>query len=51
VADVAATAAQAEELGGKVVVAPNKLEDGMAVAYLTDPNGSLFSLFSPRPGS
>jgi uncharacterized protein len=49
VADVAATAAQAEELGGKVVVAPNKLEDGMVVAYLTDPNGSLFALFSPRP--
>ncbi|HXZ71404.1 MAG TPA: VOC family protein [Streptosporangiaceae bacterium] len=49
VADVAATAAQAEELGGKVVVAPNKLEDGMVVAYLTDPHGSLFALFSPRP--
>jgi len=51
VADVAATAAQAEELGGKVVVAPNKLEDGMVVAYLTDPHGSLFALFSPRPES
>jgi len=49
VADVAATAAQAEELGGKVVVAPNKLEDGMVVAYLTDPHGSLFALFSPAP--
>ena len=51
VADVAATAAQAEELGGKVVVAPNRLEDGMVVAYLTDPHGSLFALFSPRPES
>jgi predicted enzyme related to lactoylglutathione lyase len=51
VADVAATAAQAEELGGKVVVAPNKLEDGMVVAYLTDPHGSLFALFSPGPQS
>ena len=49
VADVAATAARAEELGGKVVVAPNKLEDGMVVAYLTDPHGSLFALFSPQP--
>lgn len=48
VADVAATAAQAEELGGKIVVAPNKLDDGMVVAYLTDPNGSLFALFSPK---
>jgi uncharacterized protein len=49
VADVAATAARAEELGGKVVVAPMQLEDGMAVAYLTDPNGSMFALFSPKP--
>jgi predicted enzyme related to lactoylglutathione lyase len=49
VADVAATAARAGELGGKVVVAPNKLEDGMVVAYLTDPDGSLFALFSPAP--
>ena len=49
--DVAATAARSEELGGKVVVAPMTLEDGMAIAYLTDPNGSMFALFSPRPGS
>jgi hypothetical protein len=27
------------------------LEDGMAVAYLTDPNGSMFALFSPKPDS
>jgi predicted enzyme related to lactoylglutathione lyase len=51
VADVAANAARAEELGGKVVVAPNKLDDGMVVAYLTDTNGSLFALFSPAPQS
>ena len=50
VADVAATAAQAEQLGGQVVVAPNKLDDGMVVAYLIDPNGSMFALFSPAPG-
>src|SRR5215471_15419488 len=49
VADVAATAARAEGLGGKIVVAPMTMEDGMAVAYLTDPNGSMFSLFSPKP--
>ena len=24
------------------------VEDGMVVAYLTDPHGSLFALFSPR---
>ena len=51
VADVAATAARAEELGGKVVVAPNTLDDGMAIAYVADPNGSLFALFSPKPES
>ena len=49
VADVAATATRAEELGGKIVVAPKTLDDGMAVGYLTDPNGSLFALFSPKP--
>jgi uncharacterized protein len=51
VADVAATAAQAEAQGGKVVAAPMQLEDGMAVAYLTDPNGTMFALFSPKPES
>ena len=51
VADVAATATRTEELGGKVVAAPMELEDGMVVAYLTDPNGSMFALFSPRPES
>jgi predicted enzyme related to lactoylglutathione lyase len=51
VADVAATAARTEELGGKVVVAPMTLGDGMVVAYLTDPNGSMFALFSPKPES
>jgi predicted enzyme related to lactoylglutathione lyase len=45
------TAAHAEELGGKIVVAPNKLDDGMIVAYLTDPNGGLSALVSPAPGS
>ena len=48
VADVAATAARAEDLGGKVVIAPAELPDGMVVAYLTDPNGSMFALFSPK---
>ena len=36
-------------LGGKIVVAPMTLEDGMVVAYLTDPHGAMFALFSPRP--
>ena len=51
VADVATTAARTEELGGKVVVAPMTMEDGMVIAYLTDPNGSMFALFSPKPES
>ena len=51
VADVAATASRAGDLGGKVVVAPMDLPDGMVVAYLTDPDGSMFALFSPKPQS
>ena len=47
VADVTAGAAQAEELGGKVVVAPMPAGDDMTVAYLTDPHGNLFALFGP----
>jgi hypothetical protein len=46
VADVAA-AARAEELGSKIVVAPMELENGMVVADLTDPNGSLFARPAP----
>jgi hypothetical protein len=45
------TAAQAEELGGKVIVAPMTLDDSIVVAYLTDPNGSLFALFRPEQES
>ncbi|HWC81869.1 MAG TPA: VOC family protein [Pseudonocardiaceae bacterium] len=48
VADVAATAKQAEELGGKVVIAPMAAGDDMTVAYLTDPAGSMFALFGPQ---
>lgn len=46
VADVPATAARVEELGGKVVVAPMPLPDGMSVSYIADPNGSMFGLYS-----
>ena len=48
VAYVAATATRTEELGGKIVVAPMELDDGMVVAYLTDLNGAMFALFSPK---
>ncbi len=50
VADVAASAKQAEELGGKVVVAPMPIDNGMVVSYLADPNGSVFGLYS-QPGA
>ena len=48
VANVAATATRTEELGGKIVVAPMELDGGMVVAYLTDLNGAMFALFSPK---
>jgi uncharacterized protein len=48
VPDVAATAARTGELGGKVVVGPIELDGGMVVAYLTDPSGAMFALFSPK---
>lgn len=51
VADVDATATQVEELGGKVVVAPMKMDDGMVVAYVNDPNGSMFALYSQPEAS
>ena len=40
-----------QELGGKVVVAPMTMGYGMSIAYLTDPNGAMFALFSPRAES
>ena len=46
VADVAATCAQLEELGGKVTVAATDA-DGLVYALVTDPSGSLFGLFAP----
>jgi predicted enzyme related to lactoylglutathione lyase len=51
VADVGATARQVEELGGKVVVAPMEIQRGMAVAYVNDPNGSTFALYSQPDAS
>lgn len=51
VPDVAAVAAKAAQTGGKVVVEPMTMEDGMVVAYLADPNGSHFAIYSPRPAA
>jgi predicted enzyme related to lactoylglutathione lyase len=47
VADVAATAARAEELGAKVVHGP-VAGPQIEYAYLTDPEGNRIGLFTPR---
>lgn len=47
VADVAATCAAAEQLGGKVVSKELEPVAGPAFAYLRDAVGSLFGVFTP----
>jgi uncharacterized protein len=47
VTDVAATCAAAEHLGGKVVGKELEPSAGPAFAYLQDPVGSLFGVFTP----
>jgi predicted enzyme related to lactoylglutathione lyase len=47
VADVAAACATAEQLGGKVVSKELEPVAGPAFAYLRDPVGSLFGVFTP----
>jgi uncharacterized protein len=47
VEDVRATVAKAEELGGKVVVAPTATSNGLVSAELLDSSGNLFGVFSP----
>jgi predicted enzyme related to lactoylglutathione lyase len=47
VADVAATCESAEHLGGKVVSKALDPPAGPAFAYLQDPVGSLFGVFTP----
>ncbi|MFI7676133.1 VOC family protein [Actinophytocola sp. NPDC049390] len=49
VSDVAATAAQAEELGGKVVDPPTTTPNGLTFAHLLDPAGNHVGIYSP-PG-
>jgi hypothetical protein len=52
VADVAEACASAEKLGGEVVQTVTEPEAGPAFAYLRDPAGNLFGIFSPsgQPG-
>src|SRR5262245_17600985 len=49
VTDVAAACRTAEELGGKVVSKELDPPAGPAFAYLRDPVGSLFGVFTPAP--
>ena len=49
VTDVAATAAQAERLGGKVVDPPTTAPNGLSFAHLLDPAGNHIGIYSP-PG-
>jgi predicted enzyme related to lactoylglutathione lyase len=49
VADVDATTARAEELGGEVIYGPEQvqMENGPRLAILTDPQGASFGIFTP----
>ncbi|GII87138.1 glyoxalase [Sphaerisporangium siamense] len=49
VADVAATCDRIEGLGGKTVMKAVGNANGPDFAYVTDPAGNLFGLFTPRP--
>lgn len=49
VADVAATVAAAERLGGKIAVPPTTAPDGLVFAHLQDTSGNHFGVFSPAP--
>lgn len=50
VADVAATCARVEELGGSVLTAVAAPDSGPAFAYLRDSTGNVFGIFTPPPG-
>lgn len=48
--DVAAVCDEAARLGGAVDVAPTSTPDGLSYAYLREPGGARFSVFSPPAG-
>ncbi len=50
VPDVAATCAKIEQLGGKVLVGPETVDNGLVFANLEDPDGNHFGVFSPPAG-
>jgi predicted enzyme related to lactoylglutathione lyase len=47
VADVTATCTQAESLGGKVLVEPVTMDNGLSYAHLLDRDGLHFGVFCP----
>jgi predicted enzyme related to lactoylglutathione lyase len=49
--DVAAGAARAAELGGRVLLGPLELPGTGTVAVLRDPDGATFGLFDQQPAS
>ncbi len=47
VSDVTDTCRRAEELGGKVLVAPASTDNGLQFAHLLDRDGNHFGIYSP----
>ncbi|HEV2780717.1 MAG TPA: VOC family protein [Actinophytocola sp.] len=50
VADVGAAVAEAERLGGKVLVPPTTTPTGLVFADLLDPSGNHFGVYAPPAG-
>lgn len=50
VPDVAAICDGVEAAGGTVAIAPQTAPDGLRFAYLTDPDGSTFGIWTPPAG-
>ena len=51
VADVGAALAAAKDCGGSVVSEPQTTPVGLVFAYLANPDGSVFGVFTPPPMS
>jgi predicted enzyme related to lactoylglutathione lyase len=49
VKDVQAACAEAEKLGGEVAQEPTTTANGLVFAYLRDPSGNRFGVFTPPP--
>jgi uncharacterized protein len=49
--DVAATCDRVVGLGGRVDLGPITTEIGLSAAYLSDPDGNRFGIFTPPPAA